>query len=97
MSSQENYHVFLRPDILPEAREFFSLFSSNVVLANGTELQYLRCSKIDAGHSYLEVTVHPSRAGLTTPMPFQIPHYMVLAISGPTESPSPIGFGASDA
>ncbi len=95
MASRENYHVFLRPDIGAEAVQFFSNFVRRINFKSGASLEYLLCSKVVSGGAFLEVIAHPPDSD--EEWPFQIPHYMVLVISGPIEAPNPIGFITGDA
>ena len=96
MASRENFNVFLRSDIAVEARELFSSFVKRITLKNGTALFYLECSEVSAANPiYLEVVVNPPNSDV--PWPFQIPHYMILAINGPVDQANPIGFLTNDA
>jgi hypothetical protein len=95
MASRDNYIVFLRPDIGPEAVQLFSHFVRRVEFKTGATLDYLACSSVTTDGPLVELTVYPPES--EHGWPFQIPHYMVLAISGPIDSENPIRFITGDA
>ena len=95
MASRDNYIVFLRPDIGSEAVHLFSQFVRRITFESGATLEYLTCSSVNTGGPFVELTVYPPEDEVG--WPFQIPQYMVLAITGPIDSANPIGFITGDA
>jgi hypothetical protein len=90
MTARENYHVFLRPDIPPEAVQFFAQFVRKATFKNGASLDYLACSSISTNGRFFEIVAYPPES--EKPWPMQIPQNLVLVVSGPIEAKNPIGF-----
>ena len=90
MSARENYHVFLRPDIPPEAVQFFAQFVRTATFKSGASLDYLACSSISTNGRFFEIVAYPPES--EKPWPMQIPQNLVLVVSGPNEAKNPIGF-----
>ena len=95
MASRDNYIVFLRPDIGSEAVQLFSHFVRRVTFETGATLDYFACSSVTTGGPLVELTVYPPDSEVG--WPFQIPHDMVLAITGPIDASNPVGFITGDA
>jgi hypothetical protein len=84
------YNVLLRSDI--PAREFQLLLKhcSPVADADGKPMLHFWCTEIDTSHHYY-LQISTFKAGDTVAYPVQIPHHLVLLISGAQRANS-IGF-----
>ena len=88
--TSDRYHVILRDGLPAREFAFFAHLCGRLTSEAGEDLLYMRCATVDTSHHvYLQVeTIWPGSDQLH---PVQIPHFMVLLITG-RDLPRSIGF-----
>jgi hypothetical protein len=87
------YSVVLRENIPPLERELLGHYCCRITSERGGELLYFMCTEVDVFHAQY-IRMETFRPGEDMTVPLQIPHWLVLLISG-ADARAPIGFVAN--
>ena len=91
----DRFHVILRDGLPAREFAFFSHLCGRLTSEKGEDLLYLKCESIDTSH-HVYLQVEALWPGSERAQPMQIPHFMVMLITG-RDLPRSFGFGPPQA